>query len=1107
MTEDSKDRAIVDSGANVTVTSRQVADKYGVKVRKNTGGGCVQFGKKGSRSNIVGYGTFGKLIREAVIIEDGNDTLITVGAFVDQGMEVIFDEEKVYLREKQEGKIVCTGERDKDSGLYYMDMKELMRDREDETETGANNQYKINGATEERKDGKRKRQKGERILRSQQEYIIHLHERMNHISSNTMCETVRAGAWEGVPEWMTVVMIEKVMNKLHCIACEIAKRKTLPQQVGSGVREMRVGHTWSVDYVGPISPPTMYGATGFFIFKDMACSYRIAALVKSKTSLDRVLRNVIKTARRYGKSTHVIRVDAGTVENSQQINDTLAELGEYHGGMQLDPAPPGSQEKNPVEREVQTLKRRITTMLISQDNVTARYWGHALLSYIDTENDSMNINSKAIGEWGMTPTEAFTGNKPNLEKHEFRFGTVVTCQKMKVHKVFEAKNELGVVVGTTKGKGGGHIVTMVGKGMKPYIRYQIKEVKTAERKEVTEQEAEELQYEETEVEGQIELTYKTRRLEEMTNNIMITVKKPQMDHTEREEEHDEDSEHDRRKKKKGAASRRQGEYRQDSIIASSQEEEEEEEEVEIVKEEVEDNMTGGWQEIDGEEVTRNSKEEIEEDEREMTVEEIEEERWGDMTADERHENTIAVGRHNTRSKGRDEGGAKVWEDMTREEREADTQNRRHSTRSNMRKTLSINFATGVEENIWKSELETKSYEELIEQEKEIRFMMGELEREQEKGLEEGKGTVNKASIIRGENNPTIQIAKENNWDIWKEPVGKEVENIIGRDKGVVKEVALADIPRDQVIVRMMIDLTTKFNMTTGEIAKRKCRINCRGDQELRLGIHKDRQKLYSPTVRSESIMLMVAIAALMGLRISGWDVAGAFQKTPATRDVYVAFPKQVTGDRQKYYKLLRMLYGLPDASRAWYDFISEKLMKVGYVRCIHDPCVFIRREGALFVIVGVHVDDGTDIANCEKMRKQLHDSLKEWFEITEQQRLETQLGMHLEYNEDGSITVSMPMHTEKTILEAYPEGSVIPEIHVPINDKWSEEENDNAPSCDREKWRVILGLVVWLTRVRIDILLAVSRMCGRTHKATTRDMEHLMNLVAYIHFTKKIGRT
>ena len=54
-----------------------------------------------------------KLIREAVIIEDGNETLITVGAFVDQEMEVIFDEEKVYLREKQEGKIVCTGERDK----------------------------------------------------------------------------------------------------------------------------------------------------------------------------------------------------------------------------------------------------------------------------------------------------------------------------------------------------------------------------------------------------------------------------------------------------------------------------------------------------------------------------------------------------------------------------------------------------------------------------------------------------------------------------------------------------------------------------------------------------------------------------------------------------------------------------------------------------------------------------------------------------------------------------------------------------------------------------------------------------------------------------------
>jgi hypothetical protein len=447
---------------------------------------------------------------------------------------------------------------------------------------------------------------------------------------------------------------------------------------------------------------------------------------------------------------------------------------------------------------------------------------------------------------------------------------------------------------------------------------------------------------------------------------------------------------------------------------------------------------------------------------------MEQDKWARMTAQERHEETNAEGRHETRSRGR-------------------------GLRAHMAST---------EIHTWQEEIERRENDELIEQEKELKFMIEQLEEEQRKEY-----TVNKAKIARDESNPRLTEAMGKYWDEWKEPVEKEKENIIGVDKEVVKEVELRDIPKESMIVRMMVDLKTKINMTTGEIDKRKCRINCRGDQEIKRGIHVDKQKLYSPTLRPESGMMLFAIATLVGARICGWDVAGAFQKTPATRDVYVAFPKELTEGKQRYYKLLKMLYGLPDASRAWYDFASDKLIKMEFKRCMADPCVFIWREGSKFVIVGIHVDDGADIANCEIMRKKLHDMLREYFEITEQEKLETQLGMHIEYNANKSMTISMPVHTDKTITAVYPEGTEIPEIHVPISEKWNEEENDNAPKCDMERWRTILGLVVWITRVRIDIILAVSRMCGRTHKATTKDMEHLEKLVAFIHFTRKMGRT
>jgi hypothetical protein len=358
--------------------------------------------------------------------------------------------------------------------------------------------------------------------------------------------------------------------------------------VGSGVREVRVGHTLSIDYVGPIYPPTMYGATGFYIFKDMASSYKTIGLVRAKSALNKILKKIIIWWRMKGKTVHLLRIDAGSVENSQEIKETLAELGESYGGIEVDATPPGSQEKNPLERDIQTMKRRITCLMISQENLTARYWGHAAITYIDTENNSLNVNSKEIGEWGMTPEEAVTGRKPNIGKFEHAFGTMVTCQKQKVKGTFEEKNELGVTVGTTHGKGGGKIVVIVGKGTRPYVRYQIKEIRAEATKELTEEEATELQYEEVTTAEGINITYKARRLEEITKQLITTVKKPWREEQEEDTGNDSEDELNTEKKRRGA--------------------EEEEEEGENEGEE-EEHITEAWQEIDGETIKEREEQE------------------------------------------------------------------------------------------------------------------------------------------------------------------------------------------------------------------------------------------------------------------------------------------------------------------------------------------------------------------------------------------------------------------------------------------------------------------------------------------------------------------
>ena len=39
-----------------------------------------------------------------------------------------------------------------------------------------------------------------------------------------------------------------------------------------------------------------------------------------------------------------------------------------------------------------------------------------------------------------------------------------------------------------------------------------------------------------------------------------------------------------------------------------------------------------------------------------------------------------------------------------------------------------------------------------------------------------------------------------------------------------------------------------------------------------------------------------------------------------------------------------MMYGMDDASREWFEFLKDKLVKNGYKQCINDPCAFVKRE-------------------------------------------------------------------------------------------------------------------------------------------------------------------
>ena len=85
-----------------------------------------------------------------------------------------------------------------------------------------------------------------------------------------------------------------------------------------------------------------------------------------------------------------------------------------------------------------------------------------------------------------------------------------------------------------------------------------------------------------------------------------------------------------------------------------------------------------------------------------------------------------------------------------------------------------------------------------------------------------------------------------------------------------------------------------------------------------------------------------------------------------------------------------------------------------------------------------------------------------------------------------------------------------PDIPVlePFLPKWSETASDAAPllHTDRRRFGSIIGLILFIAKVRHDVGVAVSFLAGRLHCASEMDMEAAVHLSLYLCYTRDLEK-
>nr|GFA09653.1 hypothetical protein [Tanacetum cinerariifolium] len=109
----------------------------------------------------------------------------------------------------------------------------------------------------------------------------------------------------------------------------------------------------------------------------------------------------------------------------------------------------------------------------------------------------------------------------------------------------------------------------------------------------------------------------------------------------------------------------------------------------------------------------------------------------------------------------------------------------------------------------------------------------------------------------------------------------------------------------------------------------------------------------------EAIWIFLAYATHKNMVVYHMDVKNMFLNGNLREEVYVSQSDGfVDQDNPNHvYKLKKSLYGLKQASRAWYDMLLSFLISQDFSKGLVDPTLFIRRNGNNLLLVQIYVDD------------------------------------------------------------------------------------------------------------------------------------------------------
>jgi len=235
------------------------------------------------------------------------------------------------------------------------------------------------------------------------------------------------------------------------------------------------------------------------------------------------------------------------------------------------------------------------------------------------------------------------------------------------------------------------------------------------------------------------------------------------------------------------------------------------------------------------------------------------------------------------------------------------------------------------------------------------------------------------------------------------------------------------------------------------------------------------------------------------------DVKTAFLNGNLKENFFMSQPEgfAVKGHEHKVCKLVKSLYGLKQAPRAWYEKLTEHLLKLNFKHYdLDDATLFVKKVGKIVVYLLVYVDDILMTGNNESYISSIKKELGKSFEITDLGYVHYYLGIEVTQHLK-SIFISQKKYIGD--LLNWFGMTVCNPLTTPMEQNLKLTSIEGKEFEDATKYKQLVGSLNYLTTTKPDISFAIGILSRFMQKPCEGHCSAIKRVLRYLKGTQDFG--